>query len=59
MTGELTPFASMVPALVSEARRRRLGIGIVFALIALAVLVTGLLWPKKFEASTTILAQES
>lgn len=59
MTGELTPFASMVPALVSEARRRRLAIGIVFALIALAALVTGLLWPKKFEASTTILAQES
>ncbi|HET6554406.1 MAG TPA: XrtA system polysaccharide chain length determinant [Dyella sp.] len=59
MTGELTPLASMLPALVSEARRRRLGIGIVFAFIALAALVTGVLWPKKFEASTTILAQES
>lgn len=59
MSGELTPFASMVPALVSEARRRRLTIGVVFAFIAIAALVTGLLWPKKFESSTTILAQES
>ncbi|WP_114238522.1 XrtA system polysaccharide chain length determinant [Dyella sp. C9] len=49
----------MVPALVSEARRRRLTIGVVFAFIAIAALVTGLLWPKKFESSTTILAQES
>ncbi|WP_430390381.1 XrtA system polysaccharide chain length determinant [Dyella sp. 20L07] len=59
MTGELTPFASLLPALLSEARRRRLAIGIVFALIALAALVTGMLWPKKYEASTTILAQDS
>jgi len=49
----------MVPALVGEARRRRLAIGIVFAVLALAALAIGLLWPKKFEASTTILAQES
>ncbi|MHA6203870.1 XrtA system polysaccharide chain length determinant [Dyella soli] len=59
MSGELTPFASMVPALVSEARRRRLTLGVIFALIAIAALVTGVLWPKKYEASTTILAQES
>ncbi|WP_199099428.1 XrtA system polysaccharide chain length determinant [Dyella sp. ASV21] len=59
MSGELTPFASLVPALVSEARRRRVTMGVLFALIALAALVTGTLWPKKYEASTTIIAQES
>lgn len=59
MSGEITTFASLLPALVSEGRRRRLTMGIIFAFIALAALVTGLLWPKKYEASTTILAQES
>ena len=59
MNGELTPIASLVPALVSEARRRRLTMGLVFAFIAIAALVTGMLWPKKYQASTTILAQES
>jgi len=59
MSGELTPFASMVPALLSEGRRRRLTMGVLFAIIALAALITGMLWPKKYEASTTILAQES
>ncbi|TBR36140.1 MULTISPECIES: XrtA system polysaccharide chain length determinant [Dyella] len=59
MNGELTPFGNIVPALVSEGRRRRLAMALVFAAIALAALVTGMLWPKKYEASTTILAQES
>ncbi|HEV7777454.1 MAG TPA: XrtA system polysaccharide chain length determinant [Luteibacter sp.] len=59
MSGELTPFGGMLPALVSEARRRRLAIGTIFAVIALAALAVGLMWPKKYEASTTILAQES
>lgn len=59
MNGELTPLGSLLPALASEARRRRLAMGLVFAAIALAALVTGMLWPKKYEASTTILAQES
>lgn len=59
MSGELTPFASLVPALLSEARRRRVTMGVLFAFIALAALVVGSLWPKKYEASTTIIAQES
>ncbi len=59
MSGELTPFVTMVPALVSEARRRRVTLGIIFAVIAMAALVTGMLWPKKYEASTSILAQET
>jgi polysaccharide chain length determinant protein (PEP-CTERM system associated) len=59
MSSELTPFGGMLPALVSEARRRRVAIGLAFAAIALAAMAVGLLWPKKYEASTTILAQES
>ncbi|MDR3447990.1 MULTISPECIES: XrtA system polysaccharide chain length determinant [unclassified Dyella] len=59
MSGELRPMASLVPALVNEARRRRLALGIAFAVIALAALTAGMLWPRKYVASTTILAQES
>jgi len=59
MSGELRPMASLVPALINEARRRRLALGIAFALIALAALTAGMLWPRKYVASTTILAQES
>ncbi len=59
MSGEMTTFASVLPAIVSEALRRRVAMGVAFALIALAALVTGMLWPKKYEATTTILAQES
>ncbi|WP_230474690.1 XrtA system polysaccharide chain length determinant [Dyella monticola] len=49
----------MLPALLTEARRRRMTLGIAFAVIAVAALVVGMFWPKKYEASTTILAQES
>jgi polysaccharide chain length determinant protein (PEP-CTERM system associated) len=59
MNGELAPFDGVLPALVNEARRRRLALGLMFAAIALAALSVGLLWPKKYEASTSILAQES
>ncbi|WP_232821007.1 XrtA system polysaccharide chain length determinant [Dyella sp. C11] len=59
MSGELRPMASLVPALINEARRRRLALGVAFALIALAALTAGMLWPRKYMASTTILAQES
>lgn len=59
MSGELVPFGSMLPVLLSEARRHRIAVGLAFAAIALAALVMGVLWPKKYDASTTILAQES
>ncbi|WP_254775202.1 XrtA system polysaccharide chain length determinant [Pseudoxanthomonas sp. GM95] len=44
--------------LLTEAKRNRLTLGGIFAGIALCALVAGLLWPKKYVASTTILAQE-
>jgi polysaccharide chain length determinant protein (PEP-CTERM system associated) len=59
MSGELVPFTGLLPALVGEARRRRLSMGMVFAVIALIALVAGMMWPKKYEASVTILAQDS
>src|ERR1700748_2663175 len=59
MSSELVPFGGALPALISEARRRRVGLGLMFAVIALVALVVGTLWPKKYEASVTILAQES
>ncbi len=59
MSEEITPFAAIVPVLVSEARRRRIALGLVFAVTALTALIIGVQWPKKYDASTTILAQES
>lgn len=59
MSSEMMPFGSMLPALASEARRRRMALGTAFAVIAIGALALGVLWPKKYEASTTILAQES
>jgi polysaccharide chain length determinant protein (PEP-CTERM system associated) len=59
MSEEITPFAAIVPVLVTEARRRRLALGAVFAVTALTALIIGVQWPKKYDASTTILAQES
>ncbi len=59
MSGELRPMTSLVPSLLNEARRRRLALGVGFALIALIALAVGMAWPRKYVASTTILAQES
>ena len=59
MGGELAPLGGMLPALLFEARRRRMALGIAFAVIAIAALIVGVVWPKKYQASTTILAQES
>ena len=59
MSGELVPFTGILPALIGEARRRRIAMGVIFAVIALLALGVGMVWPKKYEASTTILAEES
>jgi polysaccharide chain length determinant protein (PEP-CTERM system associated) len=45
--------------MAKEAKRRRLALGILFAVIALLALLVGMFWPKKYEATTTILAQEN
>lgn len=59
MATSLAPLGELAPILVTEARRRMLTLGTLFALIALAALVIGATWPKRYESSTTILVQES
>jgi polysaccharide chain length determinant protein (PEP-CTERM system associated) len=59
MSNELLVSNELTPILFSEARRRRVTLVILFAVLALAGLVAGLLWPKNFASSTSILVQES
>lgn len=59
MATSLAPLSELTPILLTEARRRMLTLGTLFALIALAALVIGATWPKRYESSTTILVQES
>jgi len=64
MANDLIPANAYSIWLVSgtmarEAKRRRLALGILFAAIALLALAVGLLWPKKYESTTTILVQEN
>ena len=55
----LTP-RELVPVLLHEARRHQLALVALFAAIALTTLLVGLfLLPRKYVASTSILAQES
>ncbi|MEO7063764.1 MAG: XrtA system polysaccharide chain length determinant [Dokdonella sp.] len=59
MSEELTPFQTFVPVFVNEGRRHRMALAVVFASVVLVALLGGVLWPKKYSASTTILVQES
>jgi len=47
-----------LPIMVSEARRLRVQLVLAFALIALIGLGLGVMWPKKYSSSTTVLVQE-
>lgn len=57
--GDDAPLTETLPILWREARRRILGMVLIFAGIALAALVVGTLWPKKYTASTSIVVQQS
>ena len=59
MTTETMTPTELLPVLRTEASRRRTLLVALFALIALAGLVAGAAWPKKFVSSTSILVQES
>ncbi|WP_426661086.1 XrtA system polysaccharide chain length determinant [Rhodanobacter aciditrophus] len=59
MNEQAISLQSLLPVLLEEGRRRRIALALIFAAITLAALVVGVLWPKKYEASTTILVQES
>ena len=59
MNEQPVSLQALLPVLLEEGRRRRVALGLIFAAITLAAMVVGVLWPKKYEASTTILVQES
>lgn len=55
----VSPLITQVPLLREELRRRAVALAAVFAAIALLALVIGVLLPRKYTSSTTILVQES
>lgn len=55
---DLAEIGQAIPALLAEARARRLPLVVVFAVLALALLLAGVLWPRSYVSSTTILVQE-
>ncbi len=59
MSEEANPLLAMLPVLWTEAKRRRVVLAIIFASIALLALVVGVNWPRRYDASVTILAQQS
>ena len=59
MSNELLVSNELTPILFTEARRRRVLLVILLAVLALAGLVAGIFWPKNFASSTSILVQES
>jgi polysaccharide chain length determinant protein (PEP-CTERM system associated) len=59
MNQEMVPLNEMAPIMIAEGRRHAIALVVVFAIIALIALIVGLLWPKNYVSSTTILAQKS
>lgn len=59
MNGEMVPLNEMTSIAVTEGRRHALVLVVIFAVIALLALTVGVLWPKNYISSTTILAQKS
>lgn len=59
VTHEASPLLSQIPLLREEVRRRPIVLAAIFAGIALLALAIGLLMPRKYTSSTTILVQES
>jgi polysaccharide chain length determinant protein (PEP-CTERM system associated) len=59
MNQEMVPLNEMAPIMIAEGRRHAVALVLVFAVIALVALAVGLLWPKNYVSSTTILAQKS
>ena len=52
-------WLALVPVAVAEIRRRAFGLALGFAAIALAAVAVGLVLPKRYVSSTTILAGEA
>ncbi len=56
---DASPLVTQLPLLREELRRRPVVLAAVFAGIALLALAVGILLPRKYTSSTTILVQES
>lgn len=54
-----SPLAALLPVAAKESWRRLVPLAALFAAIALGALAVGVLLPKKYAASTTILVEES
>ena len=52
-------IATLGETMWKEARRNRVKLAVIFAVVALLALAIGTFWPKKFVAETTILIQEN
>lgn len=59
MSEEANPLLAMLPVLWTEAKRRRVTLAMIFASIALLALIVGVNWPRRYDASVTILAQKN
>ncbi|MGH8172139.1 MAG: XrtA system polysaccharide chain length determinant [Rhodanobacteraceae bacterium] len=59
MHGGMVPLNEMAPIIIAEGRRNMVTLAVIFAVIALIALVIGVLWPKNYVSSTTVLAQKS
>jgi polysaccharide chain length determinant protein (PEP-CTERM system associated) len=59
MAGNATPLSDLIGLMIKEGKRRVLPLTVVFAVVAVLVLVVGLLMPKRFDASTVLLAENS
>ncbi|HEY6986584.1 MAG TPA: XrtA system polysaccharide chain length determinant [Rhodanobacteraceae bacterium] len=57
--GQMVPLNDLAMIMVAEGRRHAIVLVVVFAILALTALVIGVLLPKKYVSSTTILAQKS
>src|ERR1700752_2918381 len=57
--GEMVPLSEMAPIMFAEGRRHAIAFVSLFTVLALAALVLGVLAPKNYVCSTTILAQKS
>ncbi|MGB3498708.1 MAG: XrtA system polysaccharide chain length determinant [Rhodanobacter lindaniclasticus] len=59
MNEEPNPLLALLPVLWTEAKRRRVSLAVIFAAIAILALIVGVNWPRRYDASVTILAQKS
>ncbi len=59
MNTELVPANELVPALFREGRRFGVTLSVMFAVIAITALILGIVLPRSYVTTTTILAQSS